>query len=211
MVIPPDCLNVHLFLSNRRDIVILSISRHCRQQKRELINGLTGEPSDSTIHPFGNNDGGRMKNMLLVGALAAILTGILIGTQATLSNRGGNIIGPIRTGLLTNLGSGLFALVFILITLIWHTVEWRNLPQPTVWMLLFSGGLGILIVIGVAFSLRYVGVTAGAAAIIMGQLLISTIVDATGLSGQTPIPISWQRVAGLLVMGLAVFLLLPRD
>jgi uncharacterized membrane protein YdcZ (DUF606 family) len=71
--------------------------------------------------------------------------------------------------------------------------------------------LGILIVIGVAFSLRYVGVTAGAAAIIMGQLLISTIVDATGLSGQTPIPISWQRFAGLLVMGLAVFLLLPRE
>ncbi len=152
-----------------------------------------------------------MKNMLLIGALAAILTGILIGTQATLSNRGGSIIGPIRTSLLTNLGSGLFALVFILISLIWHTLEWRNLPQPTVWMLLFSGGLGILIVIGVAFSLRYVGVTAGAAAIIMGQLLISTIVDATGLSGQTPIPISWQRFAGLLVMGLAVFLLLPRE
>lgn len=152
-----------------------------------------------------------MKNALLIGTLTALITGVLIATQATLSSRGGNIIGPIRTGILTNLGSGLFALIFILVTIIWRTLEWRNLPQPTVWMLLFSGGLGILIVIGVSYSLRYTGVTAGTAAIILGQLLISTIVDANGFSGQAPIPLTWQRVAGLMVMGLAIFLLLPRE
>ncbi|MDX9851325.1 MAG: DMT family transporter [Anaerolineaceae bacterium] len=151
-----------------------------------------------------------MKNTILIGTLIAIMTGVLIATQATFSSRGGNIIGPIRTGILTNLGSGLFALIFILVTIAWRTTEWRNLPQATIWTLLFSGGLGILIVIGVSFSLRYTGVTAGTAAIILGQLLVSTIVDATGLSGQAPIPINWQRVAGLLVMGLAIFLLVPR-
>jgi len=151
-----------------------------------------------------------MKNTILIGTLIAIMTGVLISTQATFSSRGGNIIGPIRTGILTNLGSGLFALIFILVTIAWRTTEWRNLPQATIWTLLFSGGLGILIVIGVSFSLRYTGVTAGTAAIILGQLLVSTIVDATGLSGQAPIPINWQRVAGLLVMGLAIFLLVPR-
>ncbi len=151
-----------------------------------------------------------MKNTILIGTFIAIMTGVLIATQATFSSRGGNIIGPIRTGILTNLGSGLFALIFILVTIAWRTTEWRNLPQATIWTLLFSGGLGILIVIGVSFSLRYTGVTAGTAAIILGQLLVSTIVDATGLSGQAPIPINWQRVAGLLVMGLAIFLLVPR-
>lgn len=152
-----------------------------------------------------------MKNIILIGTLTALVTGILIATQATFSSRGGNIFGPIRTGILTNLGSGIFALAFMAITIIWHTQEWRNLPQPSVWTLLFSGGLGILIVIGVSFSLQHTGVTAGTAAIILGQLLISTIVDAMGLSGQTPIAISWQRVAGLLVMGIAVYLLLPRQ
>ena len=151
-----------------------------------------------------------MKNALLIGTLTALITGVLIATQATLSSRGGSIIGPIRTGILTNLGSGLFAIIFMLVTIFWRTLEWRNLPQPTVWTLLFSGGLGILIVIGVSFSLQYTGVTAGTAAIILGQLLISTLVDGIGLSGQAPIPITWQRIAGLLVMGLAVFLLLPR-
>lgn len=151
-----------------------------------------------------------MKNAILIGTLVALVTGILIATQATFSSRGGNLIGPIRTGILTNLGSGLFALIFMLITIIWRTLEWRNIPQATIGTLLFSGGLGILIVIGVSFSLRFTGVTAGTAAIILGQLLVSTIVDAIGLSGQAPIPLSWQRVAGLLVMGVAVFLLLPK-
>jgi len=152
-----------------------------------------------------------MKNTLILGTFIAILTGVLITTQATFSSRGGNIIGPIRTGIITNLGSGLFALIFMAITIVWHTLEWRNVPQATLGMLLFSGGLGILIVIGVSFSLQYTGVTAGTAAILLGQLLVSTIVDATGLSGQAPIPITWQRILGLLVMALAIYLLLPKD
>lgn len=151
-----------------------------------------------------------MKNFLLVGALTAVLTGVMIATQATFSNRGGNLIGPIRTGILTNLGSGLFALLFMLATIVWRTVEWRSTPGATVGTLLFSGGLGVLIVIGVSFSLRSIGVTAGTAAMIFGQLLVSLLVDATGLSGNVPIPISFQRVAGLLVMAVAVFMLLPR-
>jgi transporter family-2 protein len=152
-----------------------------------------------------------MKNALLIGTFIAVLTGVLISTQATFSSRGGSIIGPIRTGIVTNLGSGLFALIFIAITIIWRTLEWRNIPQATVGMLLFSGGLGILIVIGVSFAMQYTGVTAGTAAVLLGQLLVSTIVDATGLSGQAPIPITWQRVLGLLVMALAIYLILPRD
>ena len=62
-----------------------------------------------------------MKNTILIGTLIAIMTGVLIATQATFSSRGGNIIGPIRTGILTNLGSGLFALIFILVTIAWRT------------------------------------------------------------------------------------------
>lgn len=152
-----------------------------------------------------------MKNALLIGTFIAVLTGVLISTQATFSSRGGSIIGPIRTGIVTNLGSGLFALIFIAITIIWRTLEWRSMPQATVGMLLFSGGLGILIVIGVSFAMQYTGVTAGTAAVLLGQLLVSTIVDATGLSGQAPILITWQRVLGLLVMALAIYLLVPRD
>ncbi len=150
-----------------------------------------------------------MRSTVLVGIFAALATGIAIGIQATFSSRGGQIIGATRTGVLTNLGSGIFALIFIAITLIWRTVEWRQLPGATVSMLLFSGGLGVLIVIGAAYAMGTVGVTAGMASLILGQLLISTVVDSLGWSGQGPIPLTWQRIAGLFVMALAVWLLVP--
>lgn len=64
-----------------------------------------------------------MKNIIYLGVFAALATGIAIGIQGTFSSRGGQIIGATRTGVLTNLGSGIFALIFIAITLIWRTVE----------------------------------------------------------------------------------------
>lgn len=151
-----------------------------------------------------------MKNAIFFGVFAALVTGMLIAIQATFSSRGGHIIGPIRTGVITNLGSGIFAIIFIIITLIWRTVEWRNLPNPTIGMLLFSGGLGVLIVIGASYAMSTVGVTAGTASLIFGQLFISGIVDSLGWGGQTPIPFTWQRIVGLLLMGFAIFLLIPR-
>ena len=152
-----------------------------------------------------------MKNSVLIGLGGAIITGIIIGVQASISNRGGNLIGPIKTGVLTNLGSGMFALLFIIVTVIWRLQEWRNIPTPTIGMLIFSGGLGLLVVIGVSFSLRYTGATAGIAALILGQLLISMIVDAMGWNGQAAIPITWQRIAGIVVMAIGVYLLVQRN
>lgn len=152
-----------------------------------------------------------MKNFIYLGVLTALATGVAIGIQATFSSRGGQIIGATRTGVLTNLGSGIFATIFIAITLIWRTVEWRHLPGATIGMLLFSGGLGVLIVIGAAFAMGTVGVTAGMSSLILGQLLVSTVVDSLGWGGLVPIPLTWQRIAGLLVMALAVWLLVPRN
>ena len=152
-----------------------------------------------------------MKNAIFFGVFVALATGMAIAVQATFSSRGGHIIGPIRTGVITNLGSGIFAIIFIAITLIWRTVEWRSMPNATIGMLLFSGGLGVLIVIGASFAMGTVGVTAGTASLILGQLLISGIVDSLGWGGQAPISFSWQRILGLLLMGIAIFLLVPKS
>jgi uncharacterized membrane protein YdcZ (DUF606 family) len=54
-------------------------------------------------------------------------------------------------------------------------------------------------------------VTAGVAAIILGQLLVSVIVDTIGWGGAEPIPLSLRHIVGLAIMAIAVYLLLPRD
>ena len=151
-----------------------------------------------------------MKNAVVAGVLAALCTGVAIGAQSTLSSRAGLSIGPIRTGLLTNIAGGVAALLAFGFTWVQPTAEEGNLSTPVLVMLVASGVLGVFIIMGVAFALQQTGVTAGLATIILGQLLVSTVVDATGWGGAVPIPFSLQRVFGLLVMALAVYLLLPR-
>jgi len=75
-------------------------------------------------------------------------------------------------------------------------------------MLVIAGALGILIITGVSFSLQRTGVAAGLATVILGQLVLSVIVDAKGGGGVAPIPITWTRIAGLLVIAGGVYLLL---
>jgi len=77
-------------------------------------------------------------------------------------------------------------------------------------MLIIAGALGIMIITGVSFSLQKAGVAAGLATLILGQMVVSVIIDARGLGGAAPIPITWPRILGLLVMAAGVYLLLPK-
>jgi transporter family-2 protein len=121
------------------------------------------------------------------------------------------MIGPFRTGMLTNLFGGLMAGLIVLFFVIRQGLPAWRIPGQALAMLLISGALGLLIIMGISFSLSRTGITAGLATIILGQLFISVIVDATGWGGAEPIPLNISRLFGLAVMGLAIFLLLPRN
>ncbi len=147
---------------------------------------------------------------ILIGAIAALITGLAIGMQATLSSRAGSIIGSVRTGLLTNLiGGSIAGIIILILIIISGTGNWK-IPITPLLMMSSAGFLGILIVTGVSFSLQRVGVTAGLAMIILGQMLLSIIIDTKGIGGAEPISLSFQRIAGLLLLGVSVYLLLPK-
>jgi uncharacterized membrane protein YdcZ (DUF606 family) len=85
------------------------------------------------------------------------------------------------------------------------------LTRQTIYLLLAAGLLGVALLMGISFSMQRVGVTAGLATIILGQMLVAVVVDASGWGGVEPTPLKLSRIAGLLVMALAVYLLLPRS
>lgn len=155
--------------------------------------------------------GAILRTAIIVGAFSALATGVAIGVQATLTSRAGGIIGNIRTGLLTNFLGGAIAGVVVLI-LFWQqgSGAWK-IPTTTIVMVAVSGTLGILIITGLSFSLQRAGVAAGLATIILGQLIVSVIVDTRGIGNVEPIPLTIQRVGGLFVMAAAVYLLMPRS
>jgi transporter family-2 protein len=152
-----------------------------------------------------------IKSSMLIGTFFALATGLAIGVQATLSSRIGGLIGHVRTGVLTNAVGGLLAVAITALWMMRGDLALRQVPAAAAIMLVTSGALGILIVTGSAFSLQRIGVAAGVATLILGQLVVSVIADTTGVGNVEPIPLTVQRVAGLAVMALAVYLLLPRE
>ncbi|MCK4900554.1 MAG: DMT family transporter [Anaerolineales bacterium] len=151
-----------------------------------------------------------MKNIIIIGIVSALATGLAIGIQATLSSRVGDVIGSFRTTISTNLVGGMIGAFLIFLIFATQGTNSLHYSRNIILMLIAAGTLGIFIVMGVSFSLSRIGVTAGLAAIILGQMFVSVIVDTTGWGGVEPIQISLQRIIGLLVMGLAVILLLPQ-
>ena len=151
-----------------------------------------------------------MTSLMLLGVLTALMTGVAIGTQSTLSGRIGGLIGYFKTGVLMNAIGGLIAgLIFVVLLLVKGKGFWQ-LPGTAAVMLVIAGAMGIVIITGVAFSMQKAGVAAGLATLILGQMVVSVIIDAKGWGGAAPVPITWPRIIGLLVMAAGVYLLLPK-
>jgi bacterial/archaeal transporter family-2 protein len=151
-----------------------------------------------------------MKPTLLFGILAALATGIAIGSQSTISSRIGAVIGSVRTGMLVNFTGGLMAGLLLLGFTAFQGRSVWSIPSSVIGLLLIGSALGIVIITGVAFSLQLTGVAAGLATIILGQMVTSLVVDARGWGVTAPIPITLPRVLGLAAIAFGVILLLPR-
>ncbi len=151
-----------------------------------------------------------MRLSIITGALVALLTGIAIAVQSTMTSRVGGIIGDIRTGILTNTLGGIAAGSLMLIWLLREGPEVWKVPPVVIGVTALSGILGVLIITGISFSLQRAGIAAGLASVILGQLVISFIVDSLGIGGVEPIPISAARILGILVSAFGVYLLLPK-
>ncbi len=84
-----------------------------------------------------------LTNLVLMGILAALATGIAIGVQSTLSSRIGGLIGSFKTGVLMNATGGLIAmLIFITLLLVKGKGFWQT-PVTAIIMLIVAGALGI--------------------------------------------------------------------
>jgi transporter family-2 protein len=150
-------------------------------------------------------------NTIIAGAVVALFTGVAIGTQSTITSRVGSVMGDVRTGLITNFVGGVIAGLLILMVLLRQGPGAWRMSGRVLGLVGVSGLLGIFIITGISFGLQRAGVAAGLATVILGQLVLSAFADALGLGGAERIPLSLQRVLGLLVTGIGVLLLLPRD
>lgn len=153
----------------------------------------------------------KMSMYLVVGVIGALLTGIAIGAQSTLSSRIGTLIGSFKTGVMMNLIGGALAGLILVVLMLVNGKHYAQITPIAGILLTIAGALGIFIITGVAFSLQRAGVAAGLATLILGQMIVSIIADARGWGGAAPIPVTFPRILGLVVIAIGVYLLLPKQ
>jgi len=152
-----------------------------------------------------------MQKSFLTALFVAIISGLAIGTQSSLNSASGKITGATLTGLLVNFFGGVAAgLLLIVISFRQGKVAFSGLQAPTMINIIFSGLLGIVIIAGTAYSLPKIGVAAGLSTLIAGQMAVAVVVDTFGLTRSEPIPLSWSRIGGLVLLALGTWALTPR-
>lgn len=150
-----------------------------------------------------------LKNELAIGLGVAIVTGAIIAVQVAFLGRSAASLGAIRSGMLTTLTGALLGTVALIFMLSRGDMSWQW--DQSTWIALFVGGvLGSVALIGISYSSQRVGVTAALASVLLGQMLISVIIDARGF-GTLTIPFSIERLIGLVLLAGGVYLLLFRN
>lgn len=137
----------------------------------------------------------------ILALIIAVAGGIAGVFQSIFNANLSKVIGDSHANFVTHLG-GTLVLVVILITGIpkGGFQSYREAP----WYLYLGGVLGVFLIFTVIYSLPKIGVVASTAAFIVGQMVLSTVIDHFGWLGVDRIPFSFERIIGigLLFLGL---------
>jgi transporter family-2 protein len=153
-----------------------------------------------------------MQKSIIIAMLVAAGSGLAVGVQSSLINVAGKISGATLTGLLVNFLGGAAAGIFLSVIYFRQgSTSFSDVQMSTIGLAGAAGILGIGVIMGIAYSLPKVGVAAGLSAIIAGQMVVGVIVDTFGLVGGEPIPLSWSRVAGITLLALGTWAILPKE
>ncbi|MEM6531591.1 MAG: DMT family transporter [Myxococcota bacterium] len=140
---------------------------------------------------------------VLVGFVALI--GVFIAFQPIANGRLSAATEAPITGAVTNFVVGIIALAVVVLTGIAGRPNWSALGQAPWWA--WTGGLiGATFVTTMILVVPRIGGVTAFAAIILGQLVGSAVIDNFGLFGMPTTGLSPLRGLGLVLIGVGVFL-----
>ncbi len=140
-------------------------------------------------------------------ALALLLTagaGVLVATQAPINGHLGEHVGRLQAAFISFLVGTVF--LFVLLLLLDGGFP-KGSGVGELPLTYFAGGLlGAGYVVTAIITVKVLGAGGITAATITGQLTAAVLIDQFGAFGLDRHPVTWQRLAGLLLLGLGTWL-----
>jgi transporter family-2 protein len=151
-----------------------------------------------------------MQQRFNLGVIIGAISGGVFGLVTTIEGTIARSVGAINASFLEHAFAALIAIPAVII----FFVRGNLTLQSTRDILPLSALVGVLVLIGVAgvaYAMPRVGVTAGNMAMLLGQLAIAVLIDTLGFGGYERVPLNLPRIAGLVLMIIGVYLVLPRQ
>ena len=133
--------------------------------------------------------------------LVGLLGGMAIGVQSPMSSIISQRMGMMESVFIIHAGGALAALIPLLIFGS-KLGEWRSVP----WYTLGAGALGLIVISSMGYMIPRIGVAGALITLLAGQLLVGSFLDHFGLLGATQRSVDLQRIIGLGVVMLGVWL-----
>ncbi|TCZ77808.1 DMT family transporter [Paenibacillus albiflavus] len=135
--------------------------------------------------------------------LLVLVSGMGVSVQSGVNGELGKRIGTIE-GAFTSFLIGLIALTLIMLfTGKGNITDIFVVPK---WMLL-GGILGAFFVVCNVLAVPKLGVGITVISVIVGQIIMSLVIDHFGWFGRMPVPFNWQRALGAVLLFAALFLI----
>ena len=145
-------------------------------------------------------------NNLLVISLVGLAGGLAIGLQAPLANMIGQRSGMMESVFVIHAGGAIGALILIALNKGGNLGQLQNIP----WYALAAGLLGIILISSQVLIIPKIGVGAAITLIIAGQLIMASVVDHFGIIGIEARSLNWERMAGISIVLLGVWLTIKK-
>ena len=151
-----------------------------------------------------------MGQRLNIGVIIGAITGGVFGLVTTIEGTVARTVGAINASLIEHAFAACIAVPAVIILFMRGSLTWDNTRE----IMPISALAGVLVLVGVAgvaYSMTRVGVTAGNMALLFGQMAIAVLIDTIGVAGYDKVPLTLPRIAGLSLMVIGVYLVLPRQ
>ncbi|MBT7952048.1 MAG: DMT family transporter [Gammaproteobacteria bacterium] len=146
-----------------------------------------------------------MNNLILISAVG-LFGGLAIGLQAPLASIIGQRLGMLESVFIIHLGGLIAAAALLALAKGGNIGQWQNVP----WYALAAGALGVILISAQVFIIPSIGVAATITLIIAGQLIMATCIDHFGFFEIEARSFDWERISGLLIVLLGVWLTIKK-
>lgn len=141
---------------------------------------------------------------LLLFVVVGLIGGVAVAIQSPLASMIGQRLGVLESIFIIHIGGAIVVSIPLLAARGGRLSEWRTVP----WYALLAGGLGLLVIGAINYTIPRLGVTTTTILVVAGQIAISLLIDHFGLLGTQQRPVDLARVLGLVIVFAGIWLVI---